>query len=176
MSAHGPSAKESTGPSTSGQVLGPAPVARAAEIGFVLRKRLRRIGFVPHARLPAAGSPPALSTAYRRPRRPGQIAISTITLAELEYGVVRSRYPDRNRIALLEFLVPSALLDFDQAAAAEYGRIRSLLESEGRPMGPMDLLLAAQAKSHDLVLVTNNEKEFRRIEGLRIENWARMST
>jgi len=85
----------------------------------------------------------------------------------------RSRYPDRNRIALLEFLLPFALLDFDQAAAVEYGRIRLLLESKGQPIGPMDLLLAAQAKAHDLILVTNNEKEFARIEGLRLENWAR---
>jgi tRNA(fMet)-specific endonuclease VapC len=119
-----------------------------------------------------------LSTVLKRvqSKRLGQIAISTITLAELEYGVVRSRYPDRNRTALLVFLVPLAILDFDQAAAAEYGRIRSLLESKKEPIGPMDLLLAAQAKSHDLVLVTNNEKEFRRVEGLRVENWARMST
>ncbi len=109
-------------------------------------------------------------------KQPGQIAISTITLAELEYGIVRSRYPDRNRIALLEFLLPFVILDFDPGASAEYGRIRSSLESKGRPIGPMDLLLAAQATSHDLVLVTNNEKEFARIDGLRIENWARAST
>jgi tRNA(fMet)-specific endonuclease VapC len=109
-------------------------------------------------------------------KQPGQIAISTITLAELEYGVVRSRDPDRNRIALLEFLLPFAIPDFDQAAAAECGRIRSLLESQGRPIGPMDLLLAAQAKSHNLILVTNNEKEFTRVDGLRIENWAKAST
>ena len=117
----------------------------------------------------------ALSAILKRvqSKRPGQIAISTITLAELEYGVVRSRYPDRNRIALLKFLVPFAFLDFDQAAAAEYGRIRLLVESKKKPIGPMDLLLAAQAKAHDLVLVTNNEKEFARIDGLRIENWAR---
>jgi tRNA(fMet)-specific endonuclease VapC len=108
-------------------------------------------------------------------KQPGQIAISTITLAELEYGIVRSRYPDRNRVALLEFLLPLTILDFDQAASAEYGHIRLSLESKGRPIGPMDLLLAAQASSHGLVLVTNNEKEFKRVEGLRIENWAKGS-
>jgi tRNA(fMet)-specific endonuclease VapC len=106
-------------------------------------------------------------------RQPGQIAISTITLAELEYGVARSRYPDRNRMALLEFLLPFTILDFDQKASAEYGRIRAVLEARGRPVGPMDLLLAAQAKSHNLILVTNNEKEFARVDALRIENWAR---
>jgi tRNA(fMet)-specific endonuclease VapC len=108
-------------------------------------------------------------------KQPGQIAISTITLAELEYGIARSHYPDRNRVALLEFLLPFTILDFDQAASAQYGHIRSLLESKGRPIGPMDLLLAAQARSHGLVLVTNNEKEFKRVEGLRIENWAKVS-
>jgi tRNA(fMet)-specific endonuclease VapC len=108
-----------------------------------------------------------------RSNQPGQIAISTITLAELEYGVARSRYPDRNRIALLEFLIPFAILDFDQEASVEYGRIRALLDAGGKPVGPMDLLLAAQAKSHGLTLVTNNEKEFARVDGLRIENWAR---
>jgi len=106
-------------------------------------------------------------------KRPGQIAISTITIAELEYGVVRSRYPDRNRIALLEFLFPFTILDFDQKASMEYGQIRALLETKGKPVGPMDLLLAAQAKSHRLILVTNNGKEFQRIDALRIENWAR---
>ncbi len=107
-------------------------------------------------------------------RQPGEIAISTITLAELEYGVARSRYPDRNRVALLQFVLSFTILGFDQRASTEYGRIRSLLESKGRPIGPMDLLLAAQAKSHNLILVTNNEKEFRRIDGLRVENWAKM--
>jgi tRNA(fMet)-specific endonuclease VapC len=105
-------------------------------------------------------------------KKPGQVAISTITLVELEYGIARSQYPDRNRIALLEFLFPFTILDFDQKACAAYGRIRASLGSKGKPIGPMDLLLAAQATSHDLILVTNNEKEFRRIDGLRIENWA----
>jgi tRNA(fMet)-specific endonuclease VapC len=75
----------------------------------------------------------------------------------------------------LEFLLPFTILDFDQAASAQYGQIRSLLESKGRPIGPMDLLLAAQAKAHGLVLVTNNEKEFKRVKGLRVENWAKVS-
>ena len=108
-------------------------------------------------------------------KQPGQIAISTITLAELEYGITRSRYPDRNRVALLELLIPFTILDFDQAASVEYGRIRSSLETRGKPIGPMDLLLAAQATSHGLVLVTNNEKEFKRVKGLRIENWTKVS-
>ena len=101
--------------------------------------------------------PPALKRVQSK--QPGQIAISTITVAELEYGIARSRHADRNRIALLEFLFPFTILDFDQKACAEYGRIRSMLEAKGRPIGPMDLLLAAQAKSRNLILVTNNEND-----------------
>jgi len=106
-------------------------------------------------------------------KEPGQIAISAITLAELEYGIAHSRYPDRNRIALLEFLFPFTILDFDQGACLDYGRIRASLASEGKLIGPMDLLLAGQAKARDLILVTHNEREFKRIGGLRIENWTR---
>ena len=106
-------------------------------------------------------------------KQPEQIAISTITQAELEYGIARSRNVDQNRIALLEFLFPFLLIDFDQMAAVQYGLIRASLESRGKPIGSIDMLLAAQAKSRDLILVTNNEKEFHRIEGLKLENWAR---
>jgi tRNA(fMet)-specific endonuclease VapC len=108
-----------------------------------------------------------------RSKHPDEVAISTITIAELEYGVLRSKYPDQNRIALLEFLIPFSILDFDQIAATHYGYVRQELESKGKPIGPMDLLLAAQALSKNLIFVTNNEKEFIRIKNLRIENWAK---
>jgi tRNA(fMet)-specific endonuclease VapC len=108
-----------------------------------------------------------------RSRDPEEIAISTITIAELQYGVYRSQHIDQNRVALLEFLVPFNIIDFDQTAAALYGSIRASLESEGTPIGPMDLLLSAQALAHNLVLITNNEKEFRRVDGLKIENWTK---
>lgn len=106
-----------------------------------------------------------------RAKRPEQIAVSTITVAELEYGIAKSQRPERNRIALMEFLVPFAVVDFDHTAARDYGRIRAALESIGSPIGPMDLLLAAQALSQDLTLVTSNESEFGRVDGLRVENW-----
>jgi tRNA(fMet)-specific endonuclease VapC len=106
-------------------------------------------------------------------KQPEQIAISTITQAELEYGIARSRNADQNRIALLEFLFPFLLIDFDQMAAVQYGLIRASLEARGKPIGSMDILLAAQARSRDLILVTNNEKEFHRIEGLKVENWVK---
>lgn len=108
-----------------------------------------------------------------RSKHPDEVSISTITIAELEQGVHRSRHADQNRIALLEFLVPFTILDFDQSAAAVYGSVRASLERKGCPIGPMDLLLAAQALSQHLILVTNNEREFCRVAGLLIENWVR---
>ena len=104
-------------------------------------------------------------------KKPEQVAISSITVAELEYGVARSKFPGRNRAALTEFLVPFTILDFDQAAASFYGVIRASLDQLGKPIGSMDLLLAAQARAQRLVLVTNNLKEFQRVEGLHLENW-----
>ena len=104
-------------------------------------------------------------------KRPDQVAIASITVAELEYGVARSKFPERNRAALTEFLVPFTILDFDPAAASHYGVIRASLEKRGKPIGPIDLLLAAQACAQNLILVTNNLKEFQRVEGLRAENW-----
>ena len=71
----------------------------------------------------------------------------------------------------MEFLVPFTILEFDQSAAGCYGAIRSKLESLGKPIGSMDMLLAAQARSRNLILVTNKKKEFRRVEDLQIENW-----
>ena len=105
-----------------------------------------------------------------RSSKPQDIAVSTITLAELQHGAAKSQYPDRNRLALLEFLLPFTILDFDQAAAFHYGLIRAALESKGTPIGPMDMLIAAQARSRGMVLVTNNQEEFRRVADLRIEN------
>ncbi|MBN1902373.1 type II toxin-antitoxin system VapC family toxin [Candidatus Sumerlaeota bacterium] len=99
------------------------------------------------------------------------IGISTITLSELLYGIEKSRHPERNKMALMEFLVPFAILDFDQNAAKEYGRIRASLERKGKIIGSMDMLIAAVARSHNLFLITNNVREFKRIEGLKIENW-----
>jgi tRNA(fMet)-specific endonuclease VapC len=107
-------------------------------------------------------------------KQPDDVAISSITIAELEYGVSHSKYPDTNRIALLEFLIPFQIIDFDQRAAISYGLIRNELEANGKLIGPMDLLLAAQALSRDLVLVTNNEREFNRIKNLKIENWYKL--
>jgi len=99
--------------------------------------------------------------------------ISSITLSELEYGVEKSSNPDRNRVALIEFASLLEIYDYDAGAVREYGIIRADLEKRGKIIGAMDMLIAAQAKSLNLILVTNNEKEVNRVPGLRIENWVK---
>jgi len=104
--------------------------------------------------------------------RVGDIGISAITLAELEFGVSKSNQTKRNREALEQFLSPLEVVPFDREATAAYGRIRANLEKKGRPIGPMDLLIAAHALSLGARLATNNVREFKRVSGLRVENWA----
>ncbi len=99
------------------------------------------------------------------------VGISSITLSELEYGVEKSSNPTRNRIALLEFISMLEIYNYDDKAAIEYGKIRTYLEKKGLIIGSLDMLIAAHAKSLRLVLVTNNENEFKRVQGLKIENW-----
>ena len=99
------------------------------------------------------------------------VGVSAITVAELEFGVFKSADPARNRAALLAFLAPLDIAPFDDRAAEEYGRIRAHLQAQGTPIGPLDTLIAAQALSLGTTLVTNNEREFRRIPGLGVENW-----
>ena len=103
----------------------------------------------------------------------GSIGISTITLAELQFGVRKSSNPEKNLSALNQFIIPLEIIDFDYKATIEYGLIRSELEKKGTPIGPLDTLIGAHAKSERLTLVTNNEKEFNRISNLRIENWTK---
>lgn len=103
----------------------------------------------------------------------GSVGISSITLAELAYGVKKSARPEKNQTALDRFLVPLDVIGFDYRAAREYGTIRAQLERLGTPIGALDMLIAAHVKSLDLTLVTNNEKEFKRVQGLTIENWAK---
>jgi tRNA(fMet)-specific endonuclease VapC len=102
-----------------------------------------------------------------------QLFISAVTVAELEYGLRKSSFPDKNQSALNEFLAPFSLLPFDRKATLEYGIIRYELEKKGTQIGSLDTLIAAHAKSLDLILVTNNEREFSRVSGLRIENWVK---
>jgi len=102
----------------------------------------------------------------------GQIGISTITVSELNYGVAKSNCKKQNAQRLEEFLTPFEILPYDEAASRYYGMIRADLESQGKVIGPLDMLISAHALSKDLVLVTNNEKEFLRIKSLKVEKWA----
>jgi tRNA(fMet)-specific endonuclease VapC len=103
-------------------------------------------------------------------RQIGDIAISSITGAELSFGVAKSG-SERNLLALDKFLAPLEILPFGEAAMRVYGPLRSELERQGRPIGAMDLLIAAQALALGYTLVTNNRREFERVAGLRLENW-----
>ncbi|MEH1816320.1 MAG: type II toxin-antitoxin system VapC family toxin [Nostoc sp.] len=100
------------------------------------------------------------------------VGISSITVAELEYGVAKSEQQEKNCNALLQFLLPLEIVDFNQVFAMIYGSIRSDLESRGLIIGAMDMLIAAHALSLGITLVTNNIREFSRIPTLLLENWA----
>ena len=101
------------------------------------------------------------------------VGISSITLSELEYGVEKSSNPEKNKIALIEFLSMLEIYNYDDRAAKEYGVIRAELEKKGLIIGALDMLIAAHAKSRDMILVTNNVREFGRVKGLLIENWVK---
>ena len=101
----------------------------------------------------------------------GEIGVSSITVAELQFGVSNSQKQQQNQAALDLFLAPLEIMDFDVPAAQLYGRIRSQLAQQGTPIGAYDMLIAAHAQSLDVTLVTNNLREFSRIPNLRLENW-----
>jgi tRNA(fMet)-specific endonuclease VapC len=100
------------------------------------------------------------------------ISISSITVAELQFGVERSAIPQQNQLALSQFLIPFNILDFDYDAAVQYGSIRAHLEAQGLAIGSLDTLIAAHALSKNLIVVTNNTGEFARVPGLLIEDWS----
>ncbi len=102
---------------------------------------------------------------------PGVIGVSTITVSELQYGISKSRKPILNAQRVQEFLAPLEIIPYDEKAAAVYGHIRCQIEEHGKPLGPLDVLIAAHVLSRDLTLITNNEEEFRRINRLKVENW-----
>lgn len=99
------------------------------------------------------------------------ICISSITLSELEYGAAKSMYYEKNKKALQDFINYFSVLPFDSDAAYEYGKIRTELEKKGSPIGCMDMLIASHAKSQNLILVTNNTREFSKVNHLKLEDW-----
>ena len=116
------------------------------------------------------GRYPSVSARLQR-SGPSDLGLSTVVVAELRYGADRSARAKENhaRIDVLVAEIPP--VEFDLESAAAYGRLRARLETKGTPIGPNDMLIAAQALSRDLVLVTDNVREFRRVRGLRVENW-----
>jgi tRNA(fMet)-specific endonuclease VapC len=102
---------------------------------------------------------------------PDEICISAITMAELEYGIMHSSQPERNRAALMMFLAEISVVSFDSNSAYDYGLIRQDLQNKGQLIGANDMLIAAQARSLGVTLVTHNVREFSRVENLKYEDW-----
>ena len=114
--------------------------------------------------------PPTVLARFRLERL-GSIGISSVTAAELAYGVAKSGSA-RNREALEMFLAPLEVLPFDVSAIWHYGELRAGLERRGPPIGALDTMIAAQALASNTILVTNNAREFARVPELRLQNWA----
>jgi tRNA(fMet)-specific endonuclease VapC len=101
----------------------------------------------------------------------GDIAVSSVTVSELEYGVAKSAASQKNQAALNKFLMPLEIVAYDESAARHYGAMRAHLEEKGTPIGSMDMMIAAHALSLSLTVVTNNVREFKRVQGLKVEDW-----
>jgi tRNA(fMet)-specific endonuclease VapC len=97
--------------------------------------------------------------------------ISSVVLSELQYGVRKSRWRKANQALLDEFMLDFDVSDYDASAAVFYGELRTDLEKRGKPIGPMDMMIAAHALSLEANLVTHNTREFARVKGLRLEDW-----
>jgi len=105
-----------------------------------------------------------------RQQRLGEIGVSSVTAAELAFGVAKSG-SERNRQALEMFLAPLEVLPFDAAAIWHYADLRAALERQGQPIGALDTMITAHSLALNAILVTNNTREFARVPGLRLENW-----
>ena len=114
--------------------------------------------------------PPEVLARFRK-MGVGEIALSSITVSELYYGARKSKAIQQNIRRIEEFVYPFDVLAYDEDAAKEYGKIRSYLEEQSQVIGPLDMLIAAHALSRNLILITNNTKEFERVKSLQIENW-----
>ena len=104
---------------------------------------------------------------------PSEICISSVTYAELVHGVEKSKSIEKNRLALALLLANIEIISFDSLAAENYGKIRADLEKAGNPIVSLDMMIAGHAKSLKYTVVTNNTKEFERVQGLKLENWAK---
>ncbi len=105
-------------------------------------------------------------------RHQEQLCISTVSAMELIFGAEKSAAPEKNLAVVESFLARLAVLDYDLRAAQHSGQLRAELQAAGTPIGPYDLMIAGHARSLGLIMVTNNQREFERVGGLRVENWA----
>lgn len=101
------------------------------------------------------------------------LAMSTVTLGELIYGAEKSTQSARNLADIEALAARLDVVPFDSEAAIHFGQVRAELANSGKLIGPYDLMIAGHARSRGLILVTNNLREFKRVPGLRVENWAR---
>lgn len=99
------------------------------------------------------------------------VCVSSLTVAEMEFGAAKSQNPDTARARLYEFLTPFEILPFDSKSAEYYGRIRAAMEKTGSIIGPIDLLIASVGISNGCCVVTHNSKEFLRVPNLKVEDW-----
>lgn len=100
-----------------------------------------------------------------------QLCVSSITVAELYYGAEKSEFPERNLAVIEDFLSRLTILPYEPKAAAHFGNIKSSLSKQGKIIGENDIHIAGHCRSEGLILVTNNVREFERVDGLRLENW-----
>jgi tRNA(fMet)-specific endonuclease VapC len=116
--------------------------------------------------------PKSLENKFKK-HHPEEFAVSSITVGELIYGVNKSQHRDRNLQAILKILSPFKIIDFDSSDGWGYGEIRAELEKKGKTIGGNDMMIAAQAKQRGLIVITNNTREYKRVAGLSVEDWAK---
>jgi len=104
-------------------------------------------------------------------RSPGELRLSAITVSELKFGAANGEFRKENEAALEDLLDLFELEDLPCGAAQDFAQIKVALRAKGKPVGPYDLLIASHARHIGATVVTNNEREFRRIPGLAVENW-----
>lgn len=114
--------------------------------------------------------PPEVRALFKQ--HDGQMCISTVTLGELIYGAEKSAQPEKNLEVVESMVARLDVLPFTNQDAAHFGQVKAELAAKGTPIGPYDTMIAGHARSQGMILVTNNTKEFVRVPGLRLENWA----
>lgn len=119
-------------------------------------------------------SPSSVRNAFNQHQ--GQLCISTITLMELIFGAEKSRTPERSLSVVEGLAARLDVLEFNDSAAAHSGQVKAELAKRGTSIGPYDTQIAGHARSLGLILVTNNTKEFERVDGLRVEDWVAPKT